>query len=122
MWEELAEGHGGEIIGGRCTLMLLACSGTVRSHTALGLQVQDRTGVQAQCPLTPASTLIIIGLAASLTSLGPCDLTITPDWLASKADSKSGLGAFAVAASVNFGRWNRILSVPQRFLIQPISI
>jgi len=42
MWEELAEGNGGELIGGRFTLMLLACSGTVGSHTALGLQVRDQ--------------------------------------------------------------------------------
>lgn len=44
MWEELAEGNGGELIGGKRTLMLLACSGTVRSHTAIGLQVRDRIG------------------------------------------------------------------------------
>jgi len=44
MWEELAEDNGGELIEGRCTLLLLACSGTFRSQTALGLQVLDQIG------------------------------------------------------------------------------
>ena len=52
-------------------------------------------------PAGPCEHTIIVGLATSLTSLGPSDLTITPYWLASKADSKSGPGAYAVAASVN---------------------
>jgi hypothetical protein len=39
--------------------MLLACSGTVESHTALGFQVEDQIGDKDQCPLAAKRNLLL---------------------------------------------------------------